>query len=125
MFKDMKMPISEALMYALVGMVTVISILFLLMFLIWLISLVIRASEIKLKRKQVKLPPPAQKPVQAAKPQGIALPASTSQGELLLVETDESTAAMVMAIVSDMTDIPLNQLMFKRIKLLGEEKQEA
>jgi Na+-transporting methylmalonyl-CoA/oxaloacetate decarboxylase gamma subunit len=45
-----------------------------------------------------------------------------SQGELELVETDEPTAATIMAIVSNKTDIPLNRLRFIRIKKL-EDKQ--
>ena len=41
-------------------------------------------------------------------------------GELELVETDEATAAVIMAIVSSKTDIPLNKLNFIRIRLLEE-----
>jgi oxaloacetate decarboxylase (Na+ extruding) subunit gamma len=41
-------------------------------------------------------------------------------GELELVETDEATAAVIMAIVSSNTDIPLNKLNFIRIRLLEE-----
>lgn len=41
-------------------------------------------------------------------------------GELELVETDEATAAVIMAIVSSKIDIPLNKLNFIRIRLLEE-----
>lgn len=41
-------------------------------------------------------------------------------GELELIETDEATAAVIMAIVSSKTDIPLNKLHFIRIRLLEE-----
>lgn len=41
---------------------------------------------------------------------------SVSGGQLNLVEVDEKTAAMIMAIVSDQSEIPLSQLVFKSIK---------
>jgi Na+-transporting methylmalonyl-CoA/oxaloacetate decarboxylase gamma subunit len=40
-------------------------------------------------------------------------------GELKLFGVDEKTAAMIMAIVSDESKIPLAELQFKSIKLLG------
>ena len=55
--------------------------------------------------------------------QGTPLPATQSEGELLLVKTDEPTAAVIMAIVSNQSKIPLNRLSFKSIKLC-EEKTE-
>ncbi len=39
-------------------------------------------------------------------------------GELKLYGVDEKTAAMIMAIVSDESQIPLSELRFKSIKLL-------
>ncbi len=41
-----------------------------------------------------------------------------SSGELKLIEVDEKTAAMIMAIVSDESHIPLSELQFKSIRLL-------
>lgn len=41
-----------------------------------------------------------------------------SAGELRLYDVDEKTAAMIMAIVSDETKIPLSELRFKSIKAL-------
>jgi hypothetical protein len=42
-----------------------------------------------------------------------------SSGELKLIGVDEKTAVMVMAIVSDELQIPLNELQFKYIKLIN------
>jgi hypothetical protein len=53
-------------------------------------------------------------------PLGTPLPASASQGKLELIATDEPTAAVLMAIVSEQSGIPLNQLVFKSIRLLAE-----
>ncbi len=39
-------------------------------------------------------------------------------GELKLINVDEKTAAMIMAIVSDESKIPLDELQFKTIKLI-------
>lgn len=43
-----------------------------------------------------------------------------SSGSLKLKGCDEKTAAMIMAIVSDNTGIPLSELIFKSIKLVDE-----
>ena len=57
----------------------------------------------------------------AAKPTAVARPAGMTQGSLELVNTDEKTAAVIMAIVSDKSGIPLNRLAFKSIKLLEDK----
>lgn len=41
-----------------------------------------------------------------------------SAGELKLIDVDEKTAAMIMAIVSHESGIPLSELQFKSIKAL-------
>lgn len=43
-----------------------------------------------------------------------------SSGTLKLRGVDEKTAAMIMAIVSDESEIPLSELCFKSIRLIGE-----
>ena len=47
---------------------------------------------------------------------GTPLPGTQSQGTLELDGVDEPTAAVIMAIVSDESGIPLNRLLFKSIK---------
>ncbi len=44
-----------------------------------------------------------------------------ADGEMKLLDVDEKTAAMIMAIVSDQTEIPLSQLQFKSIRLIKQE----
>lgn len=44
-----------------------------------------------------------------------------STGELFLKNVDEKTAAMIMAIVSDESSIPLSELRFKSIKLIEKD----
>lgn len=42
-----------------------------------------------------------------------------SSGELKLIGVDEKTAAIIMAILSDELEIPLDELCFKSIKLIN------
>ena len=56
-------------------------------------------------------PAPAPVPEKPAAP-----PAPGSAGELKLYNTDDKTAAMLMAIVADELQTPLNELRFKSIK---------
>lgn len=44
--------------------------------------------------------------------------ADTAAGQLKLIDVDERTAAMIMAIVSDESQIPLSELNFKYIKAI-------
>ncbi|MEI6578472.1 MAG: hypothetical protein WCN92_03290 [Eubacteriales bacterium] len=53
---------------------------------------------------------------------GTPLPVTKSEGELMLIKTDDPTAAVIMAIISNQSKIALNRLSFKSIKLL-EDKQ--
>lgn len=48
----------------------------------------------------------------------------TYVGTLRLKDVDEQTAAMIMAIVSDESGIPLNELEFKSISLVADSKIE-
>lgn len=45
-------------------------------------------------------------------------------GELVLIRTEERDAAMIMAIVADSLDTPLNELRFKRIERLDDAEVE-
>ena len=45
----------------------------------------------------------------------------TSSGDLELVGVDEKTAAVIMAIVSDKSGIPLNRLQFVSISLMEDK----
>lgn len=114
---DLKMPLSDAFAVALIGVSTVIIILAVIACLILLVSKVIRSIEAAAAKK---------KPVAAADtavhaPAGVPMPSGMNQGELELIGTDEKTAAIIMAIVSDKSGIPLNRLSFKSIKLMEDK----
>lgn len=119
MFANLKMPLSDALATSLIGITTVIAILAVIAVLIILVSKVIRAVE-GMAGKKAPAAPVAAATVTA--PAGVPMPAGMNQGELELINTDEKTAAVIMAIVSDKSGIPLNRLSFKSIKLVEDEK---
>lgn len=115
---NMKMPLGEALMVSLIGLMTVVIILAVIALLIILISKVIRTIESAASKST---PAPAVS-VPAPAPAAIPMPAGMNQGELELIGTDEKTAAVIMAIVSNKSGIPLNRLSFKSIRLMEDEK---
>ena len=113
---SMKMPLSEALAVSLIGISTVIIILAIIAVLILLVSKTIRAIEAK--TAPAKTEPAASVPAPAAPAaEGI------SAGQVELIGTDEKEAAVIMAIVSNKSGIPLERLSFKSIKLTDEEKK--
>ncbi len=120
---DFKMPITDALAVSLIGITTVIAILAVIALLIILVSKLIRAIESAANKKNKKAAPVAAQPAAApaAAPAGVPMPAGMNQGEIELVDTDEKTAAIIMAIVSDKSGIPLNRLSFKSIKLMEDK----
>ncbi|MCH5170096.1 MAG: OadG family protein [Oscillospiraceae bacterium] len=116
---------AEALSVSVTGIIVVMIILALLAVIVVLLSKTIRIFESKTKKKskatQTESIPT---PVKSEKPQAInnghPLPETQSAGTLDLYKTDEKTAAIIMAIVSNESGIPLNRLEFKSIKLIEE-----
>ena len=72
--------------------------------------------------KAAKAPaaPAADKPAVATSAP-VAAAEGISCGELDLVDTDEKTAAVIMALVSYKSGIPLNRLSFKSIRLMEDK----
>ncbi len=113
-----KMGFSEAMLVAVAGIAVVLLELALLTVLILLLSKTMRAIEGKLSTSSIQAAAPAVSPAPVAAP--AAAPVATSPAAVaagpVLVDIDERTAAVVMAIVSNESGIPLNQLNFKSIK---------
>ncbi|MBR5825996.1 MAG: OadG family protein [Clostridia bacterium] len=108
-------PIEKALAVSAIGLLTVIIILAIIACLILLVSKAIRALEAAFAKKA----PTGNTETAPAAPAA----ESVSQGQVDLVNTDEKEAAVIMAIVSDKSGIPLERLSFKSIKLLDEKKK--
>lgn len=95
----------------------------------FLAVLVVGLSKIVPSAKPVSAPAPAPQqavtpaPVAAKAPKKpvastnmVAIPENQSRGEINLYSVDDTTAAMIMAIISDTTKTPLNRLYFKSIR---------
>ena len=115
------MNIPKALLIALVGFLTVLAILSIIALFIKLIAFIFSAIEKKNSKKIVEIFPMQEKHTEPTKSVGPVLPETESQGELELIGVDEATAAMLMALVSYKTDIPLNRLIFRSIRLVEDE----
>jgi len=97
----------EAILDALFIMVVVFAILIVLMFIIKGVSLYLDRNINKKENKE---------PV-------IEVKQSIKENVLNLIEVSEEEAALIMAIVSDQTEIPLEELVFKSIKLIRSENK--
>ncbi|MBQ9048693.1 MAG: OadG family protein [Solobacterium sp.] len=106
------MGVGEALMVAVLGFSIVFCMLALIMAMINVISKVTSGMQAKRGTAPAKTAEPAV--TKAAEPEVKA--GGTYAGEIKLFGVDEKTAACIMAIISDETKIPLNQLIFKSIK---------
>ena len=96
------MTVPRALMISLIGFFTVLTVLGIIALFIKLIAVIFDLVESRRETEPVK-------PDKSAPP----LPVNESQGDVVLTDTDEETAAMIMAIVSHKSGIPLNRLIFK------------
>lgn len=113
-----KISIGEALIFALIGFAIVFAVLLILNIFIRILSAVVRGIENGTKKTEAAPAAPAAAPVADSKP---AIPAGMkvadgSLGDVKLYDVDDATAAMIMAIVADQLDAPLNELRFKSIK---------
>ena len=101
----------EGFLYALIGFLIVLAVLFVLMGFIYLLSFV--AHKINGDDKKAAPAAPAAEPELAP----------GSSGSVKLYNVDDRTAAMVMAIVADEMQTPLNELRFLSIKEVSEEDE--
>ena len=112
---------AEMFMNAGIVILVVFGVLLLMYILISISGKIIQAiTSIGSKKEKKAEPTPAAAPAAPA----AAAPVSGeefSSGAWKLKNCDEKTAAMIMAIVADDTGIPLNELVFKSIKLVEKK----
>ena len=106
--------VSEGLLYALIGFILVIVVLIVLMGFIYLLSYIVRKFSEKKKGSAATSAPAEQAAPELA---------PGSSGSVKLYNVDDRTAAMVMAIVADELETPLNELRFISIKEINEEEK--
>ncbi len=110
-----QIPGADDFLTAVLGIIVVMATLALIAVFILMISKIVRAVEVKaVKAKPVTLP---QSPAPVAAADGV------NNGEVDLIGVDEKTAAVIMAIVSQQSEIPLNKLSFKSIKLVEDNEK--
>ncbi len=109
------MSITDSLLVSLFGISVVFFVLISLSFLVKFQSFIIR----KIVGKRTRVNVPSEMSNENSNTADVSTGDSElSTGELKLIGVDEKTAAMIMAIVSDESKIPLSQLQFKSIRLL-------
>lgn len=120
---EFAMPLTDALLLSVIGIGIVFAVLMVLMLIIWVMGKIMEKSP-AIAAKMPKVPKLAdlfkKKGEEAPQTEIEAEKAKGTCGELVLVNTDERDAAMIMAIVADTTGTPLNQLRFKSIKRIDE-----
>ena len=124
--------VTDALLLALIGIVVVFIVLILLMLIVSVVGKIFDGSE-KLKEKHPEWNDKVQnlkakmtfwKKDKEEETETVEQPlAKGTCGELKLINTDERDAAMIMAIVADQTNTPLNELRFKSIKRVEDEEK--
>lgn len=119
MLKEGVLPINEALLDAGIVILVVFAVLCIMYIMISLTGKII-AGITKEEKKEEK-PAPSAAPAPAVATAAAAPEEEFSSGTLRLKGCDEKTAAMIMAIVSDNTGIPLSELVFKSITLVEEK----
>ena len=107
----LKMPVGEALVYALLGYAVVFFGICLLMVVVMIMGKIFIAKDKKAAAAKAAAAPAAAPAPAAPKPT-----APGSAGELKLHDVEPKTAAMLMAIVADKMGKPLNELRFISIK---------
>ncbi|MCI8524853.1 MAG: hypothetical protein HFF17_02820 [Oscillospiraceae bacterium] len=107
----MKLPLSDAAIAAVLGYAVVFVGLTLLM------CVILIMGKIMVSRKQAAAAPAAAAPAAPAPAAAPKLPAAPgTAGEVKLYDVPEKEAAMIMAIVANKMQRPLNELRFKSIK---------
>ena len=131
--KEAKLDVVDALWLALIGIAIVFVVLIALMLIVTIVGKIFDGSE----KLQAKHPEWGERIASCKaklmfwkkeKPEGEEVPveeapkelAKGTCGELTLVNCDERDAAMIMAIVADSLNTPLNELRFKSIKRVEE-----
>ena len=109
--------IGEMMMNAGIVILVVFGVLFLMYILISLSGKIIQGiTKVGAKEEPAKAAPAAAALAAPAAPEE-----EFSSGSLKLKNCDEKTAAMIMAIVADDSGIPLEELVFKSIKLVEKD----
>ncbi len=119
LYGDTPITVGRALLIAAVGFLIVFAVLGLIALFVKAMG---KAFDAAAKKKQHEpTPVPAAEQTRSMPPAGPALPENESAGQLVLTDVTEEEAALIMAIVSHQSGIPLNRLQFNSIRLLEDK----
>ncbi len=120
-WKSDTMDLSDALGVSVVGFGIVFAVLGFLAIFVFSMGKVFEAIGKKSEKKEEATAAEAEQTSAASA--GYPLPDNQSIGDLTLINTTEEEAAVIMAITSNKSGIPLNRLKFNSIKLLEDDKK--
>lgn len=112
------MSLTDSLLVSAFSMALVFFVLVMLSLLIVIFSKILEAAKVRSEKEAVQQPEGTPAP-SVSMGTGPSVP-DVSAGTLQLKKVDEKTAAMIMAIVSHESNIPLSELRFKSIRLMEE-----
>ncbi|MBQ2842047.1 MAG: hypothetical protein IJE72_03330 [Clostridia bacterium] len=118
--EKINLTMSETLLVAVAGIAVVLLELAIIAILIVFLSKIIRALEGKLRPDSDNAASPAATAAFVAAPPIPAAPVAYTPGRTQLIDVDEPTAAVVMALVSKESGIPLERLSFRTIRGITE-----
>lgn len=123
LYGDAPMTVGRGLLIAAAGFLIVFLVLGAIALFVKGMGAIFDAAAKKKKAAPAAAAQATEEPVTAspAAPTGPALPENESAGTLTLTDVTEEEAALIMAIVSDRSGIPLNRLQFNSIRLLEDE----
>lgn len=124
--KGAEMSLSRAALISVVGILIVFVILGILAVFVKAMGFGFdRLHETRRARMLANAPKGGSAPLPKQPPQGAPLPADTSAGTLKLTGVTEEEAAVVMAVVSHNSGIPLNRLRFNSITAVEQDGKET
>ena len=121
LYGDTPMTFGRALLIAAAGFLIVFAVLGVIALFVKAMGAGFDAAAKKKKPAPAAVPAAPEAPA-AAPVSAPALPENESAGTLVLTDVTEEEAAMIMAIVSHQSGIPLNRLQFNSIRLLEDDQ---
>ena len=117
----MELTVGQALEFSVLGIAIVFAMIFILMIVVKIMTSIIHGLD-RGKKKAASVKTEAATPQAAPVPAPAREPAPGSAGDVKLYNVSDRDAAMIMAIVADKMQAPLNELRFISIREVDEDE---
>ncbi len=117
----MELTVGQALEFSVLGIAIVFAMIFILMIVVKIMTSIIHGLD-RGKQKAAAAKPETAAPQAAPVPVSAGEPAPGSAGDVRLYNVSDRDAAMIMAIVADKMQAPLNELRFISIREVDEDE---